>query len=127
MKALGWALVILVGAGVLTIIAGMWPVYAHPARGAVCGTASWYGPESGSVTASGEKFRPDGMTAAMPSRSMIGRTVRVTDQRTGRSIVVLVNDLGPAARLHRVIDLARGAARSLGMGGLAQVCAEIVR
>ena len=45
----------------------------------------------------------------MPSRAMLGRHVRVTDQRTGRSVVVLVNDVGPSARLHRVIDLSRGA------------------
>lgn len=127
MKALGWAIVILIAIAVGFIIAGVWSANAAEPRGVICGTASWYGPESGSVTASGAKFRPDGMTAAMPSRSMIGQTVRVTDQRTGRSIVVLVNDLGPAARLHRVIDLARGAARRLGMGGLARVCVEIVR
>lgn len=88
------------------------------------GIASWYGSESGTVTASGAHFDPNGMTAAMPSRSMLGRHVRVTDMATGRSIVVLVDDIGPAAWTHRVIDLAHGAARALGMGGLARVCID---
>ena len=96
---------------------------AQPCRG-IQGTASWYGSESGSITASGARFNPEGMTAAMPSRSMLGRQVRVTDLATGRSIVVLVDDIGPAAWTHRVIDLAHGAARALGMGGLARVCID---
>lgn len=86
------------------------------------GIASWYGAESGSITATGHHFNPNGMTAAMPSRSMLGKHVRVTDMRTGRSIVVLVDDIGPAAWTHRAIDLAHGAARRLGMGGLSRVC-----
>lgn len=88
------------------------------------GVASFYGSESGSRTASGALFRPEGLSAAMPSRAMLGRRLRVTDQRTGRSIVVIINDVGPAARLHRIIDLSRGAARRLGMAGLARVCLE---
>lgn len=94
--------------------------------GPICGEASWYGTESGSRTASGALFRPDGMTAAIPSRAMLGKHVRVTDMRTGRSVTVLVNDVGPASRLHRIIDLSRGAARRLGIvgRGTAAVCIE---
>lgn len=91
------------------------------------GIASWYGTESGNRTASGAYFDGSSMTAAMPHRSMMGKRVRVTDMRTGRSVVVLVNDLGPAAWTLRVIDLSRAAARGLGMGGLAPVCLEVIK
>jgi rare lipoprotein A len=86
------------------------------------GIASWYGAESGHRTATGEYFDGSSLTAAMPSRSMLGKRVRVTDMRTGRSVVVRVNDIGPARWTHRVIDLSRASARALGMGGLARVC-----
>jgi rare lipoprotein A len=94
------------------------------ANGRICGIASWYGSESGHRTATGAYFDGSSMTAAMPSRSMLGRRVRVTDMRTGRSVVVLVNDIGPARWTHRVIDLSRAAARALGMDGVARVCLD---
>ena len=105
--------------------------FAQPSIASACtgtvGTASFYGTESCQKhrpcrTATGAYFDGSGLTAAMPSRSMLGKRVRVTYQ--GRSVVVLVNDLGPAARLHRVIDLSRAAARRLGMGGVGRVCIE---
>ena len=112
---------------VATVIVGwlMFVPLAHagvPCHGVV-GTASWYGSESGRTTASGQHFNPDGISAAMPNRSMLGKRVRVTYQ--GRSIVVLVDDIGPAARTGRVIDLSRGAARSLGITGIGRVCVEM--
>ncbi|HTJ58028.1 MAG TPA: septal ring lytic transglycosylase RlpA family protein [Devosiaceae bacterium] len=85
-----------------------------------CGLASRYGPESGHRTANGEHFDGSGMTAAHRSLPF-GTMVRVVDQRTGRSVVVRINDRGPFAR-GRVIDLSRAAARRLGMGGTAKVC-----
>lgn len=90
----------------------------------ICGVASYYGTESGSRTATGEKFDGRGMTAAMPSRSMLGKRVRVIYR--GRSVVVRVNDIGPAKRLHRVIDLSKAAAAKLGMidAGVGDVCFE---
>ena len=45
--------------------------------------------------------------------------VRVTNNRTGRSVVVRINDRGPFVR-GRVIDLTPAAARALGFSGLAQ-------
>jgi rare lipoprotein A len=47
----------------------------------------------------------------------------VTDQRTGRSIVVRINDRGPYIR-GRIIDLSPVARDALGMGGLSRVCIE---
>jgi rare lipoprotein A len=106
------------------------PAVAGPACHGIAGTASFYGTESCQKhrpcrTATGAYFDGSSMTAAMPSRSMLGRRVRVTDMRTGHSVVVLVNDIGPASWTHRVIDLSRAAARALGMGGLARVCLSI--
>lgn len=75
------------------------------------GVASWY--QSGRRTANGETFRPGGMTAAHRSLPF-GTRVRVVHVRTGRSVVVRINDRGPFSG-GRVIDLARGPARILGL------------
>jgi rare lipoprotein A len=78
------------------------------------GRASWYGPGfDGRRTASGERFQSQAMTAAHPSLPF-GTRVRVTHVSTGRSVVVRINDRGP---FHggRIIDLAAGPARMLGL------------
>jgi peptidoglycan lytic transglycosylase len=51
--------------------------------------------------------------------------VRVTNQRTGRSVVVRINDRGPFVR-GRVIDLTPAGARAIGMSGLAPVTVAVV-
>lgn len=89
---------------------------------AQCGKASWYG--TGSRTANGEKFDPDGLTAAHRTLPF-GSTVKVTLQKTGKSIVIRINDRGPHRR-GRIIDLSRGAKRALGMGDLATVCLDVL-
>ncbi len=79
------------------------------------GIASWYGARhDGLRTSSGALFDQDGMTAA--SRSIpLGSRVRVTMHETGRSVVVLVNDrMGGRSA---IIDLAKGAAREIGLLG----------
>jgi rare lipoprotein A len=90
------------------------------------GIASYYGPESGNVTANGERFRPDGISCAHRTLPF-GTVVRVTDRATGRSVVCRINDRGPYVR-GRVIDLSRGAARRLGIikRGVARVKVEIL-
>jgi rare lipoprotein A len=76
--------------------------------------ASYYGREfAGKTTASGERHDPNAMTAA--SRSLpLGTTAKVTNQQTGKSVAVEVNDRGPYAR-HRIIDVSPKAAKHLGM------------
>jgi rare lipoprotein A len=86
------------------------------------GVASTYGNESGSQTASGQRFNENAMTCAHRSLPF-GTKLRVT--HGGRSIIVTVNDRGPFVR-GRVLDLSTGAARALGLGGLGQVTAEVV-
>lgn len=80
------------------------------------GVASWYGDAfAGRRTASGERFDPDGLTAAHRSLPF-GSMVRVTHTGSGRSVVVRINDRGPFTR-GRVIDVSEEAARHLGLIG----------
>jgi len=85
------------------------------------GIASIY---SGGRTANGETARASGMTAAHRSLPF-GTLVRVTNQRSGRSVVVRINDRGPFVR-GRVIDVTPAAARALGFSGLAPVTLAVV-
>ena len=54
-----------------------------------------------------------GLTAAHRTLPF-GTRIRVTDPKTGRSVIVTINDRGPFGR-HRVLDLSISAARALGM------------
>ena len=88
-----------------------------------CGGASWYGPGfHGKKTASGERFNENAMTAAHKTLPL-GSVVKVTDQRTGKSIKVTINDRGPFVK-GRIIDLSKAAAAKLGtkQAGVGKVC-----
>jgi rare lipoprotein A len=88
------------------------------------GMASYYGNESGSRTASGQRFNQNAMTAAHRSLPF-GTKLRVT--HGGSSVVVTINDRGPFIR-GRVLDLSTGAARAIGLtgAGVGRVTAEVV-
>jgi rare lipoprotein A len=75
------------------------------------GVASYY--KHGTKTANGEKFNPNGYTAAHRSLKF-GTRVRVTNLRNGRSVIVRINDRGPFIR-GRIIDLSYGAAVAVGL------------
>jgi rare lipoprotein A len=78
--------------------------------------ASWYGPGfHGRRTANGERFNTNALTAAHKTLPF-GSQVRVTNERTGRSVVVRINDRGPYAH-GRVIDLSKAAAQAVGISG----------
>ena len=84
------------------------------------GKASWYGPGfHGKKTASGQRFNQHALTAAHP-RLPLGTRARVTNLHNGKAVDVTINDRGP---YHggRIIDLSRGAAKRLAMGGIARV------
>lgn len=83
------------------------------------GIASWYGAESGNLTAMGSRFSPNQLTAAHKTLPLPCR-VKVTNLHNGRSIVVTVNDRGPFQG-KRLIDLSQAAAKHLGVKGVAQV------
>jgi rare lipoprotein A len=88
------------------------------------GMASFYGNESGSKTASGQRFNQNAMTAAHRSLPF-GTKLKVT--HGGRSVVVTINDRGPFIR-GRVLDLSTGAARAIGLtgAGVGRVVAEVI-
>ena len=86
--------------------------------------ASFYA--DGARTANGEKFDPNGLTAAhktLPFNTM----VRVTNLANNKSVVVRINDRGPHKR-HRILDLSYEAARRLDMvrTGAARVKVEFL-
>jgi rare lipoprotein A len=86
------------------------------------GIASSYGRDfNGRKTSSGEPFDMNAMTAAHKTLPL-GVYVKVHHKRTGREIIVRINDRGPFVR-ERIIDLSEGAARKLEMiqEGLAAV------
>jgi rare lipoprotein A len=83
-------------------------------RQQITGWASWYGPGfHGNLSASGEVFNQNAMTAAHRSLRF-GTRVRVTNLSNNRSVVVRVNDRGPYAG-DRVLDLSAGAAGAIGL------------
>jgi peptidoglycan lytic transglycosylase len=113
----GNSLTNLVLASTLTISTIAMPVIAS----AQTGIASIY---SGGRTANGEHARASGLTAAHRTLPF-GTMVRVTNQRSGRSVVVRINDRGPFIR-GRVIDVMPAAAHVLGFSGLAPVTLAVV-
>jgi rare lipoprotein A len=88
------------------------------------GIASFYGNESGSKTASGQRFNQNAMTAAHRSLPF-GTKLRVT--HGSQSVVVTINDRGPFIR-GRVLDLSTAAARAVGLtsAGVGRVTAEVL-
>ena len=91
----------------------MQPTSSDPHVGQIV-TATWYGNElRGNRTASGEMFNPDGLTAAHKSLPF-GTCLVVGNPRTGRTVVVRINDRGPFTK-GMTLDLSAGAARAIGM------------
>jgi rare lipoprotein A len=88
------------------------------------GMASFYGNESGSKTASGQRFNQNALTCAHRSLPF-GTKLRVT--HGGQSVIVTVNDRGPFVR-GRVLDLSTAAARAVGLtsAGVGRVTAEVI-
>ena len=90
------------------------PEAASGESGLGSGEASFYGNElAGNPTASGEAFNPRALTAAHRTLPL-GSKVRVTNPRSGESVVVRINDRGPYHG-KRVIDLSYAAAREIGL------------
>ena len=88
------------------------------------GLASWYGRRyHGKPTASGEPYDMYAMTAAHPTLP-IPSYARVTNLRSGKSVIVRVNDRGPF-RGDRLIDLSYTAAYQLGIIGSGSDLVEV--
>jgi rare lipoprotein A len=86
------------------------------------GIASVY---SGEKTANGEYAHANRLTAAHRTLPF-GTRVQVTNVKTGRSVVVRINDRGPFVK-GRVIDLTPAGARAIGFSGLAQVTLTVLQ
>jgi rare lipoprotein A (peptidoglycan hydrolase) len=126
MKAIGIGMLFGMLALTAAHAAGWGSVHKYVKRTGQCAgqevLASWYALKG--RTASGEVFNAGGNTAAARSWPL-GATLRVTNPHNGRSIVVRINDRGPygiAWRKGARLDLARGAARRIGMTGTQYVC-----
>ena len=91
------------------------------------GMASWYGPNVGEFTASGERFDPNMITAAHPTLPLPS-IVKVTNLNNGKELMVRINDRGPFHST-RIIDVSKGAAAELGMlgAGTAKVKVELMQ
>ncbi len=91
------------------------------------GTASYYGKKfHGRKTASGEIFNMYGLSASHKTYP-IGTSIRVTNKKNGKSVVLKVNDRMPL-RNKRLIDISYGAAKELDMlkTGVAKVKVEVL-
>lgn len=92
------------------------------------GYASWYGPGfHGKLTANGEKYNQNGITAAHRILPM-NTQVRVTNMENGKYIVVRINDRGPYKK-NRILDLTKKGADLLGFQdqGTARVRLDIIK
>ena len=107
---------------VLAAAAAMAMVGCGTASAAQQGLASYY--KSGHQTANGERFNPHGLTAAHRTLPF-GTMVRVTNLKSGKSVVVRINDRGPFVK-GRIIDVSKAAAGKLGFirSGHTNVCIE---
>jgi len=103
------------------------------------GVASWYGNETlnqkdGHMTANGEAFNPNALSAAH-KHLPLPTNVKVTNLQNGRSVIVRVNDRGPFPSDHnpasgrRIIDVSYAAAKQLGFQaqGTARVRVETIQ
>ena len=89
------------------------------------GVAAFYSTNYAGRTACGERYDPKKYTAAHRSLPF-GTRLRITDPRSQRSVIVVVNDRGPFTQ-GRVLDLSLAAAKALHMidRGLMKVTANI--
>jgi rare lipoprotein A len=89
------------------------------------GVAAFYSTDYAGRTACGDRYDPKKYTAAHRSLPF-GTRLRVTDPKSRRSVVVVVNDRGPFNK-GRVLDLSLAAARALHMTdrGLMKVTAAV--
>jgi rare lipoprotein A len=89
------------------------------------GVAAFYSTNYAGRTACGEHYDPKKFTAAHKTLPF-GTRLRVTNPRSQRSVVVVVNDRGPFTK-GRVLDLSLAAAKALNMmdRGLIKVTAVI--
>ncbi len=89
------------------------------------GKAVYYSKNYKGTTASGVRYDPAKFTAAHRTLPF-GTRLRVTDARTRRSVIVVINDRGPFTK-GRTLDLSLAAAKALRMieRGVIKVTASV--
>ena len=89
------------------------------------GVASYYGEDYTGAVASGPRYNPKEFTAAHRTLPF-GTRLRITDDKTHRSVIVIVNDRGPFVA-GRILDLSLAAAKQMHMveRGLINVTASV--
>jgi len=108
-------------------VRGKWYYPKEEKHYAKVGLASWYGDAfHGRLTANGEVYDMTHLTAAHPTMPLPSYA-RVTNLKTGSSVIVRVNDRGPYHE-GRIIDVSERAAQMLDYAntGTAQVKVEYV-
>jgi len=106
---------------------GLSPLAVMPKEEYQTGVASWYGQEfQGNTTANGEVYDLNGFTAAHPTLPF-GTTIRVTNLKNSKNILLRVNYRGPHIG-QRLIDVSWAAAKRLGFvhSGTTPVRVEVV-
>ncbi len=101
-----------------------------PSPTIIKGKASWYSQDDPGIlltTANMETFDDSQLTCAMWDLPF-DTILKVTNLENGKSVIVRINDRGPAKRLNRIIDLTKTAfSRIADPGkGLADVSVEII-
>jgi rare lipoprotein A len=80
-----------------------------PAKGNTCKASYYHEPQ---MTASGERFNPNAMTAAHKTLPL-GSRVKVTNPANGKTVIVRINDRGPYIS-GRCLDLSRASFAKIG-------------
>ncbi|RRD48580.1 septal ring lytic transglycosylase RlpA family protein [Arachnia propionica] len=80
-----------------------------PASGNTCKASYYWQPQ---MTASGEQFNPNDLTAAHKTLKL-GTRVKVTNPSNGKSVIVRINDRGPYIA-GRCLDLSKAAMETIG-------------
>ena len=118
----------LISAASLAMVAALAQTPSSTQANEMTGVCSYYARmHNGHVTAGGEKFDSNAMTAAH-RRLPMGTKLKVTNLANGKSVVVTVNDRGPFVK-GRSLSVTRRAAEELGFRkqGVAKVKFEQVQ
>lgn len=110
---------------------GSWSLYSKTSSGSLSGSfkghISYYGPGfHGKPTASGEKYDQNDLTCAHKTLPF-GTKLKVTLLKTGKSVIVRVNDRGPYIK-GRTLDVSVKAAKEIGLTqqGVGEAQIEII-
>lgn len=90
------------------------------------GIASWYGTEN-QISATGKRIQHH--KPALAHRTLpIGTMVKITNIKTNKSVIAVVEDRGPYV-YSRIVDVNKAAAKKLGMinSGTAKVIVEKIK